>query len=273
MITMTTAASIIQQRVGDFQPILGIILGSGLGPIADKIERAIIIPYTDLPGFNQCSVAGHQGELYLGWLNGVPVACLKGRAHYYEGNSNQTFQVMIRTLKSLGIENLLITNAAGSLREDVRPGELMLITDHINFQFHNPLVGPNDGDFGPRFIGMEEAYNLEMRQQLLTLAKQLNIKLAEGVYIGVLGPSFETPAEIRAFRLLGADAVGMSTVPEVILANHCGLKVAVVSAITNMGCGMSEEKLTHEGTLKMGQEIAENLSQLLLAYIGTYDKY
>lgn len=268
----TPAAVVIQQQVPNFKPTLGLILGSGLGAFADKIEQAKIIPYQNLPGFSQCSVEGHHGELHLGWLSGIPIACLKGRAHYYEGNSNEVLQTMIRTLKSLGVETLLITNAAGSLRFDMKPGELMLISDHINFQFNNPLVGPNDSTFGPRFIGMEDAYDPNLRQQFLTIAKQLNIKLTEGVYLGVLGPSFETPAEIRAFRILGADAVGMSTVAEVILAKHCGMKVTAISAITNMAAGLSEEKLTHEGTLKTAGQATHDLSHLLLTFMEYYGK-
>lgn len=271
--SFTPAATIIQQQIPAFKPTLGLILGSGLAGFADKIEQTTIIPYRDLPGFSQCSVEGHPGELHLGWLKGIPVACFKGRAHYYEGNSNEVLRTMIRTLKNLGVETLLITNAAGSLRSDIKPGELMLISDHINFQFNNPLVGPNDSTFGPRFIGMEDAYDPSLRQQFLTIAKQLNIKLAEGVYLGVLGPSFETPAEIRAFRILGADAVGMSTVAEVILAAHCGMKVAAISAITNMGAGLSEEKLTHEGTLKTAAQATHQLSDLLLTFIERMERH
>lgn len=267
------AAAVIQQKIANFTPKLGLILGSGLGGLAEKIDSPVVISYRDLPGFFQCSVEGHSGNLYLGNLAGYPVACLQGRAHLYEGVALNVITTLIRTLKLIGCEQLIITNSAGSLRSDFPTGSLMCITDHINFQFANVLVGPNDDHFGPRFFSMDEAYDLSMREHLKKIAQAQHIALNEGVYIAVLGPSFETPAEIRAFRTLGADAVGMSTVQEVIAANHCGLKTLAISAITNLAAGLSKEKLSHEQTLRNAQVCMTQLSKLLLAYIGSLSKF
>lgn len=258
---------IIQERAKGFKPKLGLILGSGLGSLADQIQDAISIPYTDLPGFPVSTVAGHAGRLVLGYLGGVPVACCQGRVHSYEGTSAQGFKTFIRTLKLIGCEMLLITNASGSLNKDVGPGELMLITDHINLHPGNALIGPNDEEFGPRFFAMDDAYDPKLCNRIHEVAKELQIPLADGVYVGVIGPCFETPAEIRAFRAMGADAVGMSTVPEVIVARHCGLRLAVVAAITNFASGMSEEKISHEGTLHYGKIAATNLARLITATV------
>jgi xanthosine phosphorylase len=264
-----SALAAIAKRAPHFKPTLGLVLGSGLGSLADQITDAIIIPYAELPNFPISTVAGHSGKLILGWLNGLPVACLQGRVHYYEGTPPQAVKILIRTLRALGCEYFLATNASGSLRKDVGPGELMMITDHINLQILNPLVGANDEDFGSRFIAMNKAYDEDMQQRLLNTAGKLDIRLEKGVYISVFGPCFETAAEIRAFRILGADAVGMSTVPEVIIARHCGLRVAVVAAITNFGAGMSDETITHEGTLHFGQIAAKNMAKLVSAFAGS----
>jgi xanthosine phosphorylase len=261
------AARAIKARRPDFTPKIGVILGSGLGKLANSIEDAIMIPYEELPDFGNSTVAGHDGFLVLGYLQGVPVACLKGRRHFYEGISNPMVQTLVRTLKLLGCETLLATNAAGSMRSEAGPGSLMLITDHINFSFHNPLVGQNDDEFGPRFIGMEDAYDPKLRELMLSTADELEITLHQGVYISVLGPSFETPAEIRAFKLWGADAVGMSTVPEVIVARHCGLKVVVVSAITNYASGMNDAPLTHEETLHFADKASHNMQRLVENFV------
>ncbi len=261
------AAKLIAAEKPNFKPRVGIILGSGLGGLSENIKEVTAISYDHLPGFHSCTVEGHGGKLLLGTLEGVPVACLQGRAHLYEGVSNEVVQSLIRTLHLLGCETLLATNAAGSLREEVPPGELMVISDHINFQFSNPLVGTNDEDFGPRFVALEDAYDPQLRQQLFAVAKELNITLHEGVYIGTLGPSFETPAEIRAFRILGADAVGMSTVPEVIVARHCGMKIAVVSVITNLAAGMAAQKLSHHETLRVANQAAEKLMHLITNFV------
>lgn len=246
-----------------FQPKISVILGSGLSDFADKIQDPLSISYRDLPGFPVSSVAGHPGQLILGYLKGVPIVCCQGRVHAYEGMHGKDFKLFIRTLKALGCEYAFMTNAAGSLRQDFQPGQLVLISDHINFNICHPLVGPNDEEFGPRFFSMMDAYDKNLRALFQETAKKLNISLPEGVYFSILGPSFETPAEIRAFRLLGADVIGMSTVPEVIVARHCGLKIAVVSAITNLAAGLSEEHITHEGTLQFAEKASYNMGQLL----------
>jgi xanthosine phosphorylase len=250
-----------------FKPRIGIILGSGLAGFADKLQNPIFISYRELPGFPVSSVAGHPGQLILGYLQNIPVVCCQGRVHAYEGVQGKDFKIFIRTLKSLGCEKLLITNATGSLRSDFQPGQLVLISDHINFSANNPLIGPNENEFGPRFFSMVNAYDKKLRDILQKTAKKLEIPLPEGVYFGVLGPCFETPAEIRAFRCLGGDVVGMSTVSEVIVARHCDLKVAVVSVVTNLGAGLNEKHITHEETLYFAERASEKLGQLFEAAI------
>ncbi len=265
------AAEKIRKLIADdFTPKVAVILGSGLGVLAKELEQVVSIPYTDIPGFFDCTVTGHGGTLHCGYLKGVPVACMQGRAHFYEGISNHDVVTPIRALKLLGCHTLIATNASGSLRPEVTPGSLVLIKDHINFSFNNPLVGPNDDDIGPRFIGLDDAYDTDLRDQFKGLAAELNIPLTEGVYFGVLGPSFETPAEIRAFKLLGGDVVGMSTVPEVIAARHCGLRVAVISAITNMAAGLSENVLTHEETLSGAKLASDKLIALFQKFFEQY---
>ena len=262
------AATLIKERVGNFTPLLGIVLGSGSGEVAEQITDKMVISYAELPGFPISTVAGHAGKMVLGYLNGLPVACLQGRVHLYEGVSPQAVKIFIRTLKLIGCKYFIATNATGSLRTDVGPGSLMMITDHINFQASNPLTGHNDESFGPRFMSMDDAYDLQLQKRLIASAQVNNIRLAQGTYLSVLGPSFETPAEIRAFRILGADVVGMSTVPEVIVARHCGLQVAVVSVITNYAAGMSDEVITHENTLHFAKLAAADLSGLLFEFAG-----
>ncbi len=265
------AAALILAKVPQgFVPALAIILGSGLGPLADVIEPLAIIPYGDIPGFHVSTVYGHSGRLIVGVWQGVNVVCLQGRAHFYEGASAVALQVMIRTLRHLGCEQVVITNASGSLRAEVGPGDLMVITDHINFQGINPLVGPNDDTVGSRFVPMDNAYDRDLRTRFLQLASDQGQNLATGVYLGVLGPTFETPAEIRAFRTLGADAVGMSTVAEVILARHAGLKVLGVAIITNLAAGMDEQSLSHEETLSQAKDSAGKLIHLLGLYVASF---
>ena len=260
------AAAVIARRAPGFSPRLGLILGSGLGGLADAAEDAIQIDYADLPGFPQPGVAGHGGRLVLGRLGGLPVAFLQGRKHIYEGGDPGAMRAPVRALQRMGALALLATNAAGSLRPESPPGSLMALSDHINMLGVNPLSGPNDDEVGPRFPNMAEAYDPALRGLLRRCADDLGIALPEGVYLAAHGPSFETPAEIRAFRTLGADAVGMSTVPEVILARHCGLRVAAVSAITNLAEGMGGEALSHEQTLKYAAEAAGDLSRLVEAF-------
>lgn len=266
----TLAAKAIKDRYPDFTPKIGIILGSGLGGLADTIQNPIVIPYQELPGFPVSTVAGHASRLVLGYLNNVPVACLQGRVHFYEGINSKNLQVMIRTLKLIGCEILLATNAVGSMNIEAGPGSLMLITDHINFQFTNPLVGENDTEFGPRFIALDNAYNKDLRALMLNVAEQQNIQLHQGVLLATLGPSFETPAEIRAYMMWGASAVGMSTVPDVIIAHHCGLKAVVVSAVTNYAAGLSDTEISHAETLKYGEIASAAMHKLVTNFVGSF---
>jgi xanthosine phosphorylase len=259
------AAAVIAERASE-PPRLGIVLGSGLGGLADALDGPTEIPYGDLPGFPEPSVAGHGGRLVLGRLCGLPVAALQGRRHIYEGGPPTGMATPVRALARAGATALLLTNAAGSLREENGPGSLMAIADHINLLGVNPLTGPNDDLVGPRFPSLRDAYDPELRRRLQAAAKRLGIRLPEGVYLATAGPSFETPAEIRAFRTLGADAVGMSTVPEVILARHAGVRVAAVSAITNLAEGMGGEALSHEQTLHHAAVAAEDLTKLVSAF-------
>jgi xanthosine phosphorylase len=259
---VTAAADHVRSRLpaGAPAPRAALVLGSGLGAIADAVANPAAFPYTELPGFPVGGVAGHAGRLVLGELAGVPVAVLQGRAHLYEGVDPSALAVPIRTVQALGAELIVLTNAAGSLRPEVGPGRLMALTDHINLTGRNPLVGPE-------FIGMGRAYDPELLDRLRAAAGSADVDLAEGVYIAVPGPSFETPAEIRAFRILGADAVGMSTVLEVIAARHCGLRVAAVSAITNLAEGMSAEVLSHEGTLAAAARAAGDLERVIRHFV------
>lgn len=268
------AVVMIKKIMPDFKPKIGMILGSGLGAVSDQIKDAVIINYDELPGFSLTHIAGHASRLHLGMLKGVPVMCFEGRAHTYEGvqEAIAVLRTIIRTLKLLGGEILLTTNAVGSLRADVVPGHLVVVKDHINFMFSNPLIGRNDDEFGERFVSMDDAYDPELRQRFLQIAQKKGLPLTEGVYLATSGPTFETPAEIRAYKILGADTVGMSTVPEIIVARHCGLKTVAISAVVNLAAGMSEEKLSHEGTLKGAKLAVNHLVNLFLAFIEDLGK-
>jgi len=261
------AASALVDRAGR-APRIGIVLGSGLGAVADAVADPNVIGYEELPGFPRPTVAGHAGRAMIGDLGGVPVAVLQGRRHLYEGPPVEPIATPIRALRAAGADTLILTNAAGSLRPELGPGNLMAITDHINLTGANPLVGPNDDALGPRFPSLRDAYDPDLRATLHATARDLGTPLADGVYLAVSGPSFETPAEIRAFRALGADAVGMSTVHETIVARHAGLRVAAISTITNLAEGLSAEPLSHEQTLRDAQRAAGALSGLLTAFVG-----
>ncbi|WP_316859191.1 purine-nucleoside phosphorylase [uncultured Cohaesibacter sp.] len=243
---------------------VGMVLGSGLGALADEVEDAERFPYQKLPGFPVSSVSSHASELVVGTLNGVKVAILAGRAHYYESGDATVMKQPLATLKALGCEQFLLTNAAGSLRDDVAPGELMLIDDHINWSGRSPLIGIETDD---RFVGLTEAYDSQMRSDLTRAAASAGVTLKSGVYAWFSGPNFETPAEIRAARILGADAVGMSTVPEVILARWMGIRVAAISTITNYGAGMTGSELSHEETKQVGPIGAQKLIKVIKAYL------
>lgn len=262
-----TAAKFIQNKIKNRRPQIAMILGSGLGEIAEQISSKIEIPYTKIPGFIHSKIKGHKGKLIIGKLENKNVICMQGRKHLYEGVSPQDISHMIFTLKLLGCETLIITNAAGSMNTEIPVGGLMCIADHINFQFQNPLIGINSNH---AFVSMENAYDADLRKKLFDIAEQNGVLLYEGVYVGLLGPSFETPAEIRAFRVLGADAVGMSTVQEVIAARYCGMRVVGISAISNLAAGISEEELSHEHTLQGAHLAVPELTKLLLSFITSY---
>lgn len=260
------AADVLTERAG-FEPRVGVVLGSGLGAVADAVQNPVEIPYGDLPGFPRPSVEGHGGTAVAGRIGDVPVVVLQGRAHLYEGVDHDLVRTPVRALRAAGAEVLVLTNAAGSLRPELGPGRLMLITDHINMSGVNVLTGPNANELGDRFTSLRDAYDPALRDGLRGAAEELGIELAEGVYLAVGGPSFETPAEIRAFRTIGADAVGMSTVHETIVARHCGLRVAAVSAITNFAEGMSDEPVSHEQTLRDAARAAEDLAPLITRFV------
>ena len=262
------AAEIVKRRMpAALRPRVGIVLGSGLGGLADQVEGAVSVDFGDLPGFPLPTVEGHNGRLVLGTLEGVDVACLQGRVHLYEGHPPSAVKPLVRTLRLLGCEIYFATNAAGALDPDAQPGELMLISDHINFQLRNPLIGRNDDDFGPRFPAMDIAYDPELLGLLRASAEEIGITVREGVYLACLGPSFETPAEIRAFSRLGANAVGMSTVPEVIVARHCGMRAAAVSVLTNLAAGLSPIELSHAQTVEYADRAAGDLQRLVRAWL------
>jgi len=263
-------AAIIRQRAPGFIPQAALILGSGLGTLCDDMTDAITLPYSELPGFPQSSVAGHAGELVLGTLEGIPVMCMKGRGHMYEGHGMSVMTSAVRTFKLLGCEFLLATNAAGSMRKSVVPGRLVALTDHVSFMPESPLAGPNDDRFGPRFFSLANAYDKDLREQLHQTAKSLEISLNEGVFVSYPGPNFETAAEIRMMQRMGGDVVGMSVVPEVIAARHCGRKVLAVSAITNMAEGLSDVELSHEQTLKCAAMVTDDFIRLIGQFIKQF---
>ena len=247
--------------------MLGLILGSGLGSFAESFQNQTAIPFNSLSHFPSATAPGHAGKLIFGDIDGVPVAALQGRAHLYEGSSATAIAFPTRVLRALGIQQLIVTNAAGGINAAFRPGDLMLITDHINLMGANPLTGPNMDELGPRFPDMSEAYNSAMRRIARDVARQKGIALREGVYVGLPGPNYETPAEIRMCRTLGADAVGMSTIPEVLAANHMGMRVLGLSCITNMAAGILPQKLTHEEVMNTAASVRETFEALLRGII------
>ena len=267
MTTIREAASFISGKTS-IRPEIGLILGSGLGVLADSIEDAVTIRYEDIPHFPVSTVEGHAGELLLGTLMGKPVLMMKGRFHMYEGYGPETVSFPVRVMKQLGIRTLVITNAAGGINASFTPGDLMLITDHINFMFKNPLIGPNDPEVGVRFPEMSEAYSRRLREIARKVGEKEGIPLQEGVYLGLLGPSYETPAEIRMLRTLGADAVGMSTVPETIAARHAGIEVLGISCISNMAAGMLDTPLSHQEVVETGERVKETFIKLVRGIIA-----
>ncbi|MFX2577190.1 MULTISPECIES: xanthosine phosphorylase [Enterobacter] len=260
-------ADIIRAAKPNFTPRVAFILGSGLGALADQIDDAVSLSYETLPGFPVSTVHGHAGALVLGHLAGVPVACMKGRGHFYEGRGMAIMTDAIRTFKLLGCELLFSTNAAGSLRPDVQPGSLVALSDHINTMPGTPMVGLNDERFGERFFSLANAYDADYRAILQTVATNAGFPLHEGVFVSYPGPNFETAAEIRMMQIIGGDVVGMSVVPEVISARHCGLKVVAVSAITNLAEGLGDIKLSHEQTLAAAELSRQNFINLICGFL------
>jgi purine-nucleoside phosphorylase len=242
---------------------IGLILGSGLGALANEIEAPVVIPYRDIPNFPVSTVEGHAGQLVVGRLEGKRVVAMQGRFHYYEGYPLQQVVFPVRVMSKLGIGFLVVTNAAGGINHGYEPGDLMLIRDHLNLTGTNPLIGPNDDGFGPRFPDMSEAYDRSLMETAEKVALGNKLKLQKGVYAGLTGPTYETPAEIKYLRSIGADAVGMSTVPEVIVANHAGIRVLGISCITNMAAGVLPQKLTHEEVMETAERVREKFTRLV----------
>jgi purine-nucleoside phosphorylase len=263
-----TAANFIKSKT-KYSPKIGLMLGSGLGKLAETIEKPDIINYKDIPGFPVSTVEGHKGCLVIGKLCGKEVICMQGRFHYYEGYSMRRIAFPIRAMKLLGIDTLIVTNAAGGINENFVPGDLMIINDHINLMGTNPLIGQNVDEMGPRFPDMSEAYSKNLIEKANKAAKVNSINVKNGVYLGLTGPSYETPAEIRMFKTIGADAVGMSTVPEVIAANHANLKVLGVSCITNMAAGITNKKLSHDEVIRTTDQAQKRFENLIMCILKT----
>ena len=263
-----TALDAIRRRAGDFRPEIGLVLGSGLNPIAERIEAVAGLDYGEIPGFPVATAPSHAGRLVLGSLAGRRVACLQGRVHLYEGVAAGRLALPVRTLAGLGCRTLVVTNAAGSLDRQMPPGAVMAIADHINMSGANPLAATHKEAHGPRFVPMNDAYDPELRRVAHAAADEAGIALHEGVYLGVLGPSFETPAEIRAFRLLGADAVGMSTVAEVIVARQAGMRVLGLSLVTNMAAGLGDTAPTAEEVTGTAALAADGVARLLVGILA-----
>lgn len=248
----------------EMEPEIGLILGSGLGVLADEIENKVVIPYGNIPFFPQSDVVGHAGNVVIGQLEGKVVIAFQGRFHFYEGHSMHTVALPVRVMQLLGVQKLIVTNACGGVnKEELVPGDLMLISDHINLMGDSPLIGENIEEFGVRFPDMSEAYSKLLRQSAREVAQIYNIHLKEGVYVGWMGPAYETPAEIRYIRTIGGDAVGMSTVPEVLAARHGGIEVLGISCITNMACGILNQPLNHEEVMEVANKVRVDFSRLV----------
>lgn len=244
-------------------PEIGVILGSGLGDYAERLENQVVIPYTDIPNFPVSTVAGHAGAFVFGTHNGKPVVCMRGNLHYYEGYSMQELSIPVRTMNKLGVKTLIITNAVGGVNTFLKPGDFVLISDHINMSGANPLIGRNYNEFGPRFPDMSDIYTKRLRTRIKYVADEQGIDLKEGIYLMYSGPNYETPAEIRAFRNMGADVVGMSCIPEAIVARHCGMRVAAISCVTSMAAGVMDNEKSHETVLATAGLKRNEFSRLL----------
>jgi purine-nucleoside phosphorylase len=257
-----TAADFIESRITVW-PRVAVVLGSGLGGFADALENPSIVAYHEIPGWPQSTAIGHAGRLVAGSVDGVPVIALAGRVHLYEGYTASQVVYGMRVMDRLGVEAIVLTNAAGGVNPSYHPGQLVLISDHINLLGQNPLTGPNDDSLGPRFPDMSEAYAKGYREIARNAGKEIGLDLAEGVYAALPGPSYETPAEIRYLRAIGADLVGMSTAPEAIAANHMGLKVLGISCVTNLAAGVTDRKLDHKEVLEVGERAKDTMIELL----------
>jgi len=265
------ATRIIRSRIS-VEPRIAVVLGSGLGGFADDFDEAVAIPYEDIPGFVRSTAKGHAGRLVVGKVDSVPVLAMQGRVHYYEGYSLEEVTFPVRTFGLLGIKTLILTNAAGGINVQLTQGALMVISDHLNLMGVNPLRGANDERFGPRFPDMSTVYSPELQELVIEEAKAINAEVRRGVYCALSGPSYETPAEIHLLRNLGADAVGMSTVPEAIVARHMGLEVLGISCITNMAAGISDEPINHEEVMATGDAVRETFTELLQRVIGAINR-
>ncbi|MGX1193139.1 purine-nucleoside phosphorylase [Metabacillus sp. SLBN-84] len=256
------SAEFMKEKIKNL-PEIGLILGSGLGVLADEIENPVKIPYEDIPNFPVSTVEGHAGQLVFGTLKGANVAAMQGRFHFYEGYDMKKVTFPVRVLKEMGVKTIIVTNAAGGVNESFQPGDLMIISDHINNMGTSPLIGPNDSDLGVRFPDMSQAYSRKLRTLAKDAAAELGIKVQEGVYVGNTGPAYETPAEVRLARVLGGDAVGMSTVPEVIVANHAGMNVLGISCISNMAAGILDQPLSHDEVMETTEMVKANFLNLV----------
>jgi len=261
------ATRVIRSRIS-VEPRIALVLGSGLGSFADDFEEAVAIPYEEIPGFVRSTAQGHAGRLVIGKIDSVPVLAMQGRVHYYEGYSLEEVTFPVRTFGLLGIKTLVLTNAAGGINVQLTQGALMVISDHVNLMGVNPLRGPNDERFGPRFPDMSAVYSPELQALVVDEAKAIGAEVRRGIYGGLSGPSYETPAEIHLLRALGADAVGMSTVPEAIVARHMGVEVLGISCITNMAAGISDEPINHEEVMATGDRVRETFAELLRRVIS-----
>lgn len=274
-----TIATARIKKLSHLRPALALVLGSGFKHVLSELDAEARVPYAKLPGFPKPTVAGHDGELVIGRLGGTPVIVLSGRAHFYEGHSMERVTFAVRTLAACGVRDLLLTNAAGGINQEFHTGDFMLLTDHINFMGENPLRGcvgnslsPGDKQPPPRFVDLTEAYDTGLSAMLTAAARAAKLKLKQGVYLAVSGPSYETPAEIRAFARLGADAVGMSTVPEAVVARQCGLRVAALSCITNLAAGIGRSPLSHEEVLETAERVKLRGARLLKEFGKLYAK-
>ena len=265
------ATRVIRSRIS-IEPRIAIVLGSGLGGFADDFEEPVGIPYEEIPGFMRSTAQGHAGRLVVGKVDSVPVLAMQGRVHFYEGYSLEEVTFPVRTFGLLGVKTLVLTNAAGGINVQLTQGALMVISDHLNLMGVNPLRGPNDERFGPRFPDMSAVYSPELQELVVEEAKAINVEVRRGIYGALTGPSYETPAEIHLLRNLGADAVGMSTVPEAIVARHMGIEVLGISCITNMAAGISDEPINHEEVMATGDRVRGTFTELLGRVIGAINR-